>query len=849
MKKYIILMFACLGLQTLTAFSQTERKSILTAGKCLSYEISGPQAIFHCENNVNVMFKLCSPDIIKLWYQQGTFKRNNPSFAVINEDINNAGKISVSEQPGSYEIYTSKLIIRINKNPFQVKFYDKYQKVLLEDYQSQGYQKDSLWQGSCKTLRTDEHFFGLGEKAGSLDRRGKTFRMWNSDKPCYGTDEDPLYKSIPFFMSNYGYGILFDNTYKTVFDFGQSSKDYYSFSAPGGEMIYYFIFGPSFKQIIEDYTLLTGKPIMPPEWALGFSQCRGLYTNEKLAREVAGEFRKRQIPCDVIYQDIGWTQNLQDFEWNKKAYDNPRKMVSDLASLGFKMIVSQDPVISRGNSKDWHDNSQNSGKQWQEADSLGYFVTDVRTGKTYDMPWPWGGNCGVVDFTKPGVADWWGAYQQKVLNDGVKGFWTDMGEPAWSNEDNTDRLFMKHYLGMHNEIHNVYGLTWDKAVTEQFEKRNPNQRVFQMTRSSYAGIQRYAFAWSGDSGDGNDVLNGWNKLAGQIPLGLSAGMGLIPFWTCDISGYCGDFNDRDAMAELYVRWMQFGIFNPLSRAHHEGNNAAEPWTFGPVAERLCREAINLKYKLHPYIYTYARNAYDTGLPLMRALLLEYPDDLSTYQIDNEFLFGKELLVAPVVEKEASSMKIYLPQGEWVDFKDGQTVYSGKQWINYNTPLEVIPIFVKRGSIIPLMPIMQYIGEKKGFPVIFDIYPASEGRSASFTLYEDDGITNNYKLNICSTTEIKCLLVNNSYSVNIRHQNQNGWNNGNSRNFGIKLHLQESPKSVSLKSRKVKQTSLENLNKNWYDVSGKSFWCWDKQTNTFWIVFPDKTEETEIAIIK
>jgi len=278
-------------------------------------------------------------------------------------------------------------------------------------------------------------------------------------------------------MSNYGYGIFFDNTFKSTFKLGSESKDFYSFEAPGGEMEYYFIFGPSYKQIIERYACLTGKPIMPPAWALGFSQCRGLYTNEKLVREVASEFRKRQIPCDIIYQDIGWTQNLQDFEWRTDRYDNPEKMLADLASEGFKVIVSQDPVISQKNKK-----------QWREADSLGYFITDVRTGKTYDMPLPWGGNCGVVDFTKPGAADWWGMYQQKPIDDGVRGFWTDMGEPAWSNEENTERLFMKHQLGMHNEIHNVYGLTWDKAVTQQFEKRNPYTRIFQMTRTGYAGM-------------------------------------------------------------------------------------------------------------------------------------------------------------------------------------------------------------------------------------------------------------------------------------------------------------------------------------------------------------------------
>ena len=828
----------CLTLTVGTVLSATNAQTPISAGKCLSYELSAQQAIFHCENNVNVLLKICSPGIVKLWYERGDFKQNNKSFAVINENIDNKGVLSVSEQTGSYEIFTDELIIRVNKNPFQIRFFDKYQKLLLADFQEKGYVKDSLKQKSYKTLRSNEHFFGLGEKSGGLDRRGKTFKMWNSDKPCYATDEDPLYKSIPFFMSNFGYGIFFDNTYKTEFDFGAASNDYYSFESPGGEMVYYFIFGPSYKQIINRYTQLTGKPIMPPAWALGFSQCRGMYTNEKLAREVAGEFRKRQIPCDIIYQDIGWTQHLQDFEWRKENYENPKKMVADLASQGFKMIVSQDPVIS-----------QNNRKQWREADSLGYFVKDIRNGKSYDMPWPWGGNCGVVDFTKPEVADWWGSYQQKVLNDGVRGFWTDMGEPAWSNEEDADRLFMKHHAGMHNEIHNVYGFSWDKVVTEQFEKRNPNRRVFQMTRAAYAGMQRYTFGWSGDSGNGNDVLNGWNKLAAQVPLSLSAGMGLIPFWTSDISGYCGDIKDREAMAELYIRWMQFGVFNPLSRAHHEGNNAAEPWTFGTEAERICREAINLKYKLHPYIYTYARNAYDTGLPLMRALLLEYPDDNETFNMEGEFLLGKEILVAPVVEKEASSKKVYLPQGEWIDFNDGKTVYSGKQWITYPVSLNTIPMFVKRGSIIPQMPVQQYIGEKKNAPIWFTVYPAAEGRTANFTMYEDDGETNDYKKDIFIKTEIKCVSTKESWNLSLQKTNKNSTNKSVSRNFGIKILLEQSPKTILLNSEKLKKTSAEKLEKSEFVVSKKASWSWDKETNTCSIQWADNEIETMIKIIK
>lgn len=818
-------------------FAQGTDNRPVTSGNCLSFEVQANKAVFSCENSVKVQIEQVSSGILKIWYDQDNFKRNNESFAVIKNG-NPSDRLNISEQPQSYEIYTGELIVRINKAPFQIRIFDKYQKLLMEDFRNRGFEKDSMKMSSYKILRPGERIYGLGEKNGSINRVGSRFKMWNSDKPCYEMNEDPLYKSIPFFMSSTGYGIFFDNTYKTEFDFGTVDKNYYSFSAPGGEMVYYFIFGPTYKQLIAKYIELTGKPIIPPAWAMGFSQCRGMLTNEKLTREIARGYRDRQIPCDIIYQDIGWTQHLQDFEWRSGNYENPVKMLDDLQSDGFKVIVSQDPVISQANKH-----------QWQEADSLGYFAKDVRTGKSYDMPWPWGGNCGVVDFTNPEVADWWGAYQQKAIDDGVRGFWTDMGEPAWSNEESTDRLFMSHHLGMHNEIHNVYGLTWDKVVTEQFEKRNPNIRVFQMTRAAFAGMQRYTFGWSGDAGDGNNVLNGWKKLENQLPLALSAGMGGIPFWSCDISGYCGDIKDYEAMSELYVRWLQFGAFNPLSRIHHEGNNAVEPWLFGSKAEAISKKAIERKYQLFPYIYTYARQAFDTGLPLMRPLLLDYQDDPETFNLNSQFLFGKELLVAPVMEQSAVLKKVYLPEGVWIDFNHPKKSYSGKQWIDYPVTLETTPLFVKQGSIIPQMPVMQYIGEKKNAPVWFEIFPASEARSATFQLYEDDGETNNYKKDICSKTEIKCISGPTEWKVSILRSNENGHLPETERNIGIKIHLENKPTSVVLNSARLKQSGLDKLETGWYETAEKAVWSWDKLTGSCWIKLQDKNLPTEITIKK
>jgi alpha-glucosidase len=791
--------------------------------------------IFNNNDGSKLALTFCSPSMMKVWFSpDGTFSRNNESFAVVNELLQSFA-VNVNEQPSCYEIFTGELRVRVNKNPLQLQCFDKWQKLVFSDFEDKGHVADAKAVKAYKLLRKDEAFFGLGEKTGSLNRRGKEYKMWNSDRPCYSVTEDPLYKSIPFFLSSYRYGIFLDNTYKTVFKFGSESDNYYSFEAPDGAFVYYFIFGKDYKEILQQYIRLTGQPVMPPKWALGFAQCRGLYTKEKQALEIAAEFRKRRIPCDIIYQDIGWVEGLQSFDWRQNNYTNPKAMTDSLGKQGFKMIISQDPVVS-----------QSTEAQWKEADKAGYFVKDSRTGKSYDMPWPWGGNCGVVDFTLPEVADWWGALQQKPLDDGVRGFWTDMGEPAWSNEEDADRLNMQHHLGSHAEIHNVYGLTWDQIVTEQFEKRNPNRRLFQMTRAAFAGLQRYTFAWTGDSGNGNDVLSGWEQLENQVVIGISAGLGGIPFFTTDISGYCGDITDYPATAELYTRWMQFGVFNPLSRAHHEGNNAVEPWMFGSETERICKTAIELKYTLFPYLYSYARKAYDTGLPILRGLFLEYPNDGQAVKTENQFLFGRELLVAPVLKKGERVKSVYLPEGEWIDFNDQLTTYHGGQTIAYQAPLDVIPIFVKKGSVIPQMPVMQYIHEKKDYPLIIAIFPAAEGEKAEFEIYEDDGESLDYKNGQCAKTAISCLTEPSTYTTVVR-VDDHLYKPSDHRNFILEYHLDSCPKKVLVNHKAVKKVNNATLTQIRESNFQSTVWSWDAHQRICRVKIPDTRTGLEVKM--
>lgn len=750
---------------------------------------AGNTVVLPAGGQSSVKLKFCTPWIVKVHYSfDGTFSEEPPTPAVVSDEMDPM-EIRVDEDDSQYEIFTGPLRVTIEKDPFRIKVYNLYQKLIVADVPD-GYVRDGNVVSCTKVFPKDEHIFGLGEKGGPLERRGGTFTMWNSDKPCYCIDEDPLYKSFPFFLSSKNYGIFFDNSWKTHFDF--SGKDSYTFSAEGGDLIYYIISGEGYKDIIKQYIRLTGQPVMPPKWALGFSQCRGDYTREKQALEVAAKFRELRIPCDVIYQDIGWTEYLQNFKWRPRNYSDPKGMLKKLSEQGFHVIVSQDPVISQPNKA-----------QWKEADQLGMFAKDIRTGESYDMPWPWGGRCGVVDFTNPAAASWWGDLQQQVIDDGVAGFWTDMGEPAWSNEEEPDRLNMMHYAGPHAKIHNVYGLYWDRVVTTEFEKRNPDKRLFQMTRGAFSGVQRYAFSWTGDSGsESGKMVDSWENFAYQIPMMLSAGLCGMPFITGDITGYCGKIDDYDAATELYIRWMQFGLFTPLSRAHHDGNTAVEPWMFGEKGIECARKAIELKYTLMPYIYDCAREAYESGVPLMRAMFLEFPYDKECLNADFQFMFGPNLLVAPVVKKGAVTRRLYLPEGKWYDWYTGECLEGGR-YIETPAPLDKIPLFVKGGSMIPMSPVMQYTGENPDAPVYIDIWPY-EGSKSWFSLYEDDGESLGYRRGCYARTtysySMKDGVCNVESGDRVVYHDYEGCNAEKK----IVYRIHGNPKSVTINGQKAKK---------------------------------------------
>lgn len=835
-----LFLFVSFIIASLAGVGRVSAQTPGTLTGCNAYEIQQSAVIFQCSDEGVVRVRPVGPTVVQIWVSRdGSLSRHNPSFAVIHDTLASEPVPKVDDKGDYWHVVSGNLQLRIRKSPLSVQYYDDHGQYLGGDATRKAYTWDGEQWSWERIIASGEKILGLGEKAGPIVRNGRRYTMWNSDQPCYSPVEDPLYKSIPFYLSTRNYGVFLDNTYKTSFDVGASDSEKLEIQADGGPLIYYVIGGKDLKKVIGRYIGLTGKPMLPPKWAFGYAQSRGFYTNEKLARSAAHMLRSHRIPSDIIYQDIGWVDELQNFEWNKDRYQDPGGMLADLQKQGFKVIVSQDPIISKRNKK-----------QWQEAADRGLLVLDRRTGKPYDMPWPWGGPGGLVDFTKPEAADYWGKLQQKVVDQGVDGFWTDMGEPAWSNLDAPDRLFMKHHAGPHAEIHNVYGHTWDRLVTAQWRKRNGNRRIFQMTRSAYAGMQRFTFGWSGDSGCNENVMKDWDRLADQVRIAQSSGLGGLVFWSSDISGYCGDITDYRAFGPIYVRWMQFGMFNTLSRVHHNGNQAVEPWQFGPVVEDMVRKAVELRYRLFPYIYTYARRSYDSGLPVIRPMALEFPGDENSLKADTQFMFGREMLIAPVLS-DSTVRRLYLPKGDWIDFNNPTRKVAGGRWITQQAPLSETPIWVREGSIIPTMPVMQYIHERPDYPVILEMYPAGDpGDEAGFELYEDDGLTYDYEKNRDSRTAFAIETTPRGWDIKVAERESHGYEPPSPRSLVFKVHLPEGKEILKVEylegdnTRSLNREGLTEVMDYRTDLAG---WAIQQADHILYVRLPDTGKKRVIRV--
>jgi alpha-glucosidase len=569
--------------------------------------------------------------------------------------------------------------------------------------------------------------YACGENAGPLERRGQPMEFWNTDHYAYAVGAGPLYQSIPFalFMDGGSAGGLFlDNTYRQRWDLRDNRA---VIEADGGAADFYIFTADAPKDVLSAFTGLTGRSPLPPLWTLGYHQSRYSYYPEAQVRELAAEFRRRRIPCDAIYFDIHYMDRYKDFTWDRERFPDPPALLGELKRHGFQSVVILDPGVK----------VEPGYSVYEELEEAGFYVKRPDGSPYVGKVWP--GDCIFPDFTNEACRAWWGGLYQTLLDDGVSGFWNDMNEPAiFESEGRTmpmDTCFEgDHGPGSQARFHNVYGMQMARAGYEGVRRLRPRARTFFLSRAGYAGAGRYGATWTGDN------VASWEHLRISLAMVMNLGISGQPFSGPDVGGFVGE-----PSPELLCRWLQAAALMPFCRVHsakpdHDHPDAEavtprEPWVFGPEWEALYRGAIELRYRLMPTLYTLAEEAARTGIPLMRPLFLEFPDDPACAARDDEFMLGAGLLCAPVLEDGARSRAVYLPPGPWYDFWTSEPLEGGRT-VEVEVPLGRLPLFARGGSVLALSPVAQHTGETLDRPLELRAY-LQDGRAGG-ALYEDDG---------------------------------------------------------------------------------------------------------------
>jgi alpha-glucosidase len=650
----------------------------------------------------------------------------------------------VQQTATAAELLTRGLRVRVDRQYSMVSFVAADNTLIARDA------APIIWRGEAftviKEMPPNEHYFGLGDKAGPLDHRNQAFTMWNTDAYAWQESTDPLYKTLGFLLAlNKGvsYGIFFDNTFRQHWDLGKASANEYSFGADGGDVDYYFIYGPRPKQVVSTFTALVGRAPLPPLWSLGYQQCRYSYFPESRVREVVKTFKDKKIPLDVIYTDIDYQHENRVFTVDSERFPDFPGMVRDFLNEGVHTIAITDLHIKQEPGYAPYD----SGK------AIDAFIKNPDGSEYVGRVWP--GPSVFPDFTRKAVRDWWGNLYQEFVKDGVSGFWNDMNEPAvfdvpgkTMRVDAVDRIEepgQPSRVTTQREVHNVLGMLNSQATYEGLLKLKPNERPFVLTRATYVGGQRYAATWTGDNS------STWNHMRISVPMLQNLGISGFPIVGDDIGGYKGS-----PQPDLLTKWLELGAFNPIDRDHTEKGSAdQEPWVHGPEQEAIRKRYIEERYRLLPYIYTSMEESTRNGLPLMRPMFLEYPDEEPLVTegdwANSQYLFGHDLLVAPEPYEFAQEYRTNLPAGNlWYDYWTGKQFQPGE--IKVKPALDTLHVYVRGGAIIPRQPLVQNTSEKPQGPLELRIYP---DRTCEGSLYMDDGVSFDYTKGKYLRVEYSC----------------------------------------------------------------------------------------------
>jgi alpha-glucosidase len=684
------------------------------------------------------------------------------SWAVLESARQSSVPVEQVRRADAVGFRTPAMQVLAQRNNLMLTFLDAQGQVIQQDARPVCYIGKSFT--IMRRMPADEHYFGLGDKTGPLDRRGQAFTMWNTDSYRFQESTDPLYKSIPFFMTfraGTAVGVLLDNTWRSNFNFGRGIQNMYTFGAVNGPLNYYVFLGPAPRKVVETYAWLTGKPLLPPRWALGYQQSRYTYSPEARLLQVARRLRADRIPADALYLDIGFQYHNRPFTVNKKLFPDFPGMVKELHQMHFHLVTITDMHIAKAPDQGYAPYDSGMAKN--------VFVHNPDGSVFSGVVWP--GLCVFPDFTQARVRRWWGTLYRGFVADGVDGFWNDMNEPSVFNTpsrtipaDAIDHIQEPGFAprtATQAEIHNIYGMENSRATYDGLLRLRPNQRPFVLTRATFAGGQRYALTWTGDDS------STWNHLRLQSFMLENLGLSGFSFAGADVGGFAGT-----PPADLLTRWMEVAAFEPIDRDHTElGTGNQEPWVGGAAQEAIRRHFIDQRYRLMPYFYTVSEESSVTGLPMMRPIFLNFPDaakDGHPIDIDpgaqGEFMVGGDLLIddSPYPE-EPDAYTVEFPTAVWYDYWTGKRVQGSPApkpkpddaglgvpsspaslvplTLNVVPTLDTIPVFVRGGAIVPMQPLTQYTSETPQGPLTLRVY---EGPDCRGHLYLDDGESFDYQ---------------------------------------------------------------------------------------------------------
>ncbi len=652
---------------------------------------------------------------------------------------------------------TANLHVAIHKDPLELTVTDMQGHVIAADLPGRPVEYHGSSFRVYRKSPGNEHYFGLGDKPGPLDRRDHAFSNWNTDAFGWQESTDPIYKSIPFFITfrqGVSTGIFLDNTWRSSFDFNKEYRDAYSFGSEGGPLDYYILYGPEPKTVVQSWAWLVGKTPLPPLWSLGYQQSRWSYYPEAEVRRIANRLRSERIPADVIWLDIDYQYKNRPFTVDPERFPHFEQMIQDLKAQHFHTVTITDLHIA---------DAPNQGyKPYDEGKAGGHFVKNPDGSDFVGVVWP--GKALFPDFTQKASREWWGSLYADFVSKGVAGFWNDMNEPSVFEvpsktmpddvQHRIDESGFAPRVATHLEVHNIFGMQNTRGTFEGVKKLAPNLRPFVMTRASYAGGQRYAATWTGDNSAN------WYHLRQTIPQLLNLGLSGFAMSGADVGGFAAT-----PQPELLTRWLEVAAFQPIDRDHTSaGTGPQEPWENGtPEDVSLRRRYIEERYRLMPYLYTTAEEMSRTGLPIMRPMFLEFPEEASGKQgvdptVDNNFMLGPNLLIAESpYPDEMDNFSVALPPVGWYNYWTGAPVESSvgrgnpektqfqSLEVHIQRSLDTLPVFVRSGAILPEQPLVQSTEEKPEGPLTLRVYPPSgSSKECSGSLYLDDGVSYDFE---------------------------------------------------------------------------------------------------------